>query len=272
MQRIVVVGPSGAGKSTLACELARRKGVPFVELDALHWKANWTPTPADEMRVVVAKAVAPEAWVVAGNYSMVRDVLWSRADTIIWLDYGFCVAFWRVLKRTFRRLIRHEDLWNGNRESWKSTFSRDSVLKWAITAYGKTRRTIPEALAQPEFAHLKVVHLHSPRRTRDWLRHIADEEIMGLKDELKEYYTVQELASLLRVTDAAIEKWEQGGEIVGDAFDTVTRFPRHEVEKFLNKRRRVQIRRAGLAGLGVLAAIGAGFAALKLRGSDKNAE
>src|SRR5687768_10534853 len=146
MQRIVVIGPSGVGKSTLAHELAQRKNVPFVELDALYWKANWTATPADEMRAVVAEAVAPDSLVVAENYSIVRDVVWSRGDTIVWLDYGFCVAFWRVLKRTLGRLIRREELWNGNRESWKSTFSRDSILWWAITAYGKTRRTIPEAL------------------------------------------------------------------------------------------------------------------------------
>lgn len=93
---------------------------------------------------------------------------------------------------------------------------------------------------------------------------------MSLKDDLKEYYTIEELASLLRVTNAAIEKLEQGGEIVGDAFGAVTRFPRREVEKLLHKKRHLQKRRAGLAGLGLLAAIAGGFAALKLRNRDRN--
>lgn len=35
-RRIVVKGSSGSGKSTVADELARRLGVPHIELDALH--------------------------------------------------------------------------------------------------------------------------------------------------------------------------------------------------------------------------------------------
>jgi excisionase family DNA binding protein len=78
---------------------------------------------------------------------------------------------------------------------------------------------------------------------------------MSLKDELKEYYTVEELSALLRVTHATIEKLEQGGELAGEVFGAITRYPRHEVEKLLGKRRRVKLRRAGIAILGVLAAV-----------------
>lgn len=94
---------------------------------------------------------------------------------------------------------------------------------------------------------------------------------MSLKDELKEYYTVEELASLLRVTRAVIEKWEQGGELAGEVFEAVTRYPRREVEKLLGKQRRakwVKMRRAGVAVLGILAAIAGAVAAKKLRNRD----
>lgn len=172
MQRIVVVGPSGAGKSTLSREIARLKEIPHIEMDALQWQANWTATPTDELRVRVAEAMAPPSWVLDGNYSMVRDVIWPRADTLIWLDYTFPLVFRRALKRTLRRLVLREELWNGNRESWKSTLSRDSILRWVVITYGKTRHTIPEALAQPQYAHLQVVHLRSPRDGQRWLSHL----------------------------------------------------------------------------------------------------
>ncbi len=268
MQRIVVVGTSGAGKTTLAREIARCKGVPHIEMDALHWQENWTATTADELRDLVMEAVAQPSWVLDGNYSMVRDEIWPRADTIVWLDYSFCVVFGRVLKRTLRRAIWREELWNGNRESWRMMFSRDSILWWVITTYGKRRRELLEALAQPEFAHLQVVHFRSPHATQNWLRLIPSKEIMSLKDELKEYYTIGELAAVLRMTDAAIEKLAHGGEIAHDIVGAAIRIPRHEAEKLLSKRRRAKIRRVGLAGLGILAALAGGVAASKLRNRE----
>lgn len=268
MQRIVVVGSSGAGKTTLAREIARRKSAPYVELDALHWKANWVATSADELRVLVTEATAESSWVLDGNYSMVRDITWARADTIVWLDYAFPVVFRQVLKRTLRRAILREELWNGNRESWRLMFSRDSLLWWVITTYGKRRREITEALAQPEFTHLQVVHFRSPRATQNWLKLMPGKEFMGLKDDLKEYYTVGELAAVLRMTDVAIEKLAHGGEIAHDIVGAAIRIPRHEAEKLLGKRRRAKIRRAGLAGLGLLAALAGGVAAAKLRNRD----
>ena len=172
MQRIVIVGPSGAGKSTLAREIARLKEIPCIEMDSLHWGADWTATPSDELRVLVAERVAAHSWVLDGNYSVVRDLIWPRADTLIWLDYAFPVVFMRAMKRTLRRLVQQEELWNGNRETWKSTFSRDSVMRWVFITYGKCRHTIPLALAQIEFAHLNVVHLRSPREARLWLKRL----------------------------------------------------------------------------------------------------
>lgn len=267
--RIVVVGPSGAGKSTLTRELARRKNVSLIELDALYWKADWTAAPADEMRLAVAQTVASPFWILDGNYLKMRDITWARADTIIWLDYAFPVVFSRAVQRTLRRVIRREELWNGNRENWKTLFSRDSILLWVIKIYRKSRQSIAEALMQPEFAHLHVVHLRSPRQAQEWLAQIADtprnETTMGLKDELKEYYTVEELAAVLRVTNAAIEKLTHGGEIAHDIADAAIRIPRREVEKLLNQRRRAKMRRAGLAGLGLFAAVAGVIAAFKLR-------
>src|SRR5436305_799712 len=46
-QRLVVVGTSGSGKTTLAREIARRRALPHVELDALHWGPNWTEPPVE---------------------------------------------------------------------------------------------------------------------------------------------------------------------------------------------------------------------------------
>jgi len=85
-QRVAVIGTTGSGKTTLARHIAKRRGIPHIELDALHWEANWTETPLTVFRARVSEAVAPPAWITDGNYSKVRDIVWGRADTIIWLS------------------------------------------------------------------------------------------------------------------------------------------------------------------------------------------
>ncbi|HEX2361691.1 MAG TPA: hypothetical protein VHI11_06435, partial [Jiangellaceae bacterium] len=88
MRRVSVVGNAGSGKTKLARELAARLRVPHVELDAIFHQPNWTRLPTDEFRQRVADAVAGDGWVVDGNYSSVRDLVWQRADAVVWLDFS----------------------------------------------------------------------------------------------------------------------------------------------------------------------------------------
>jgi predicted kinase len=83
---VSVVGNSGSGKSTMAAALARRLGVPHVELDGLKDQPGWTELPRDEFAARVRTTIAGDGWVIDGNYSDVRDEIWQRADTVVWLD------------------------------------------------------------------------------------------------------------------------------------------------------------------------------------------
>jgi len=176
-RRVVVVGTSGSGKTTLARRLARALGMPNIELDALHWAPNWTEVPDEVMRERVDRALRGAGWVVDGNYLKMHDIVWSRADTIVWLDFTLPVMFWRVSLRTFRRVVRRVELWHGNRESLRTAlFSKDSIILWVLTTYKGRRRQIPELLAQPEHAHLKVVKLTTPRMADAWLERVRREQ------------------------------------------------------------------------------------------------
>lgn len=173
LTRIVVIGTSGAGKTTLAGQLAARLGLRRIELDALFWDANWTPAPTAVLRERVLAALPDDGWVVDGNYSKLRDILWGRANTVVWLDYSLPVILMRVTRRTFRRMVTRETLWNGNRERLRATlFSRESILLWALTTYRRNRRMYTELLAQPKYQRLSVIHLRSPRAADDWLAHL----------------------------------------------------------------------------------------------------
>lgn len=152
--RISIVGASGSGKTTLGKRIAELRGIPFVELDSIHHGPNWTHPPAEEFEAAVDAATQGTAWVVDGNYSAVRHIVWSRADTIVWLDYGMWLSLRQVGRRTFTRFLRREELWNGNRESlWKHFLPWDeSLFWWVLKTHRRRRRDYLAAMRDPRYA------------------------------------------------------------------------------------------------------------------------
>ncbi|GAA4566434.1 AAA family ATPase [Planotetraspora kaengkrachanensis] len=169
MRRVSVVGNSGSGKTTFARLLAGRLGAPHVELDSWYHQPGWEPLPDDEFRRRVAEFAAQDTWVVDGNYSAVRDLLWARADTVVWLDPPRAVVMWQVVTRTLRRAATGAELWNGNRERWRNLTTLDpheSVVMWAWTRHRVYRDRYARAAASGEHAHLRFVRLRSRRDAR----------------------------------------------------------------------------------------------------------
>lgn len=171
LRRVIVVGTSGSGKTTFARRLAEILDVPHFELDQLHWGPNWTPKDMAEFRQLTEAAVTGERWVIDGNYEVIRDIVWPRAATIIWLNYPFVTVFWRVLRRTIGRVVGRQELFSGNRESFRqSFFSRESILWWVITSYPRRRRDFTALRAANIFPNLAWLEFNSPRQAEEFLR------------------------------------------------------------------------------------------------------
>ena len=144
--------------------------LPVIELDALHWMPGWTEKPWLEIRAELEPMTRQDRWITDGNYSQVRDLIWPRADTIIWLDYPFLAIFLRLFIRTLKRVFLKVELWNGNRERFRDNFlSRDSLFVWLVTSQAKQKRNYPIALQEPQHIHLQVLHFNHPRQTERWL-------------------------------------------------------------------------------------------------------
>lgn len=174
MRRVVVVGTTGSGKSTLSRELAVTLNLAYVELDGLHWGPKWRQSSDDEFVARVDEALRADGWVVDGNYSKARHIVWRRADTVVWLDYPLPVVMWRLLKRTLRRGLLREELWNGNRENvWEHLIPSRSLFVWALRTHGKHRREYPAQFSQPEYRHLRSIHLRSPVELDRWLQELG---------------------------------------------------------------------------------------------------
>jgi adenylate kinase family enzyme len=171
-QRIVVVGTTSSGKSTLAKAMSERLSYDFIELDALYWEPNWKGADPHVFLERVENAVHADTWVVAGNYSRVRDLIWSRAEAVIWLDYPLPIVFWRLLLRSIRRSVTREELWNGNRETfWHhlKLWSEESLFHWLFKTYWRRKREIPLILSLPEYEHLALIHFKHPHEMDSWL-------------------------------------------------------------------------------------------------------
>jgi adenylate kinase family enzyme len=158
--RIVIVGTSCSGKTMLAKKIAKILGLPHIELDAIYWQPNWDPRPNEEFCALVCQTLTGDRWVVDGNYSVARNIVWGRATTLIWLNYSFPTVFSRALRRTLRRAWDKEILFSGNRESFKTSFlSTDSILLWVLKTYGKQRKANPRIFEEDRFLHLDIFEL-----------------------------------------------------------------------------------------------------------------
>jgi len=165
VRRVSVVGNSGSGKTTVAAALGAALNVPHLELDSVFHQPGWVPLEEQEFRRLVAKFVAAPSWVADGNYSAVQDLVWARADTVIWLDLPRHRVMPRIIWRTLRRAALRAELWNGNRERWANLVSVDpmkSVIAWSWTQHHRYRRRYQRASADPASAHLEFVRLRTP--------------------------------------------------------------------------------------------------------------
>jgi adenylate kinase family enzyme len=184
MRRISVVGNSGSGKTTVALAIAGALGVPHLELDAVFHQPGWQPLDAGEFRRIVWDFTEADTngdgWVVDGNYSGVRDIVWGRADTVIWIDPPRRRVMRQLFARTMRRMATGAELWNGNRERWSYLFRpEESVLLYAWISHRKLRDRYLTAQSEPENAHLTFVRLRTADETTALLREIGSRPKIG---------------------------------------------------------------------------------------------
>jgi adenylate kinase family enzyme len=172
VRRISVVGNSGSGKTRLAAALAARLGLPHLELDAVFHQPGWTQLPTEEFRRRVAEVAATDGWVIDGNYPVVRDLVWGRADTVVWLDLPRPVVMRQVVRRTVTRAVRRTELWNGNREPWRNFTTLDpdrSIIAWAWTQHAEYHQRYTAAMADPQWRGLRFVRLASQQAVAAFL-------------------------------------------------------------------------------------------------------
>lgn len=162
MKRIVVIGSCGSGKTTLGYHLSKNLDTPVTDLDDLYWLPNWTLRPKEEFAALIEKATCQDRWIICGNQSKFRHLIWPKADTIIWLDLPLPILLYRVTKRSLKRIWDKKSICNGNFESWSRLFSSKSIVLWVLRTYFRHRKDY--AHSRKTVSHVKWIYTRWPRK------------------------------------------------------------------------------------------------------------
>jgi hypothetical protein len=88
---------------------------------------------------------------------------------VVWLDFPMRTWLPRLVRRTVGRVLRREELWNGNRETLRNVFfSRDSLIWYALSNHRRHRREYPARLTPYD-----AVRLRSQKEVDAWLATFA---------------------------------------------------------------------------------------------------
>jgi adenylate kinase family enzyme len=164
-KRIIVYGVTGSGKTTLAKRLAEIAGLPYISVDDLTWEPGWIKVPFDDQRALFKSICEGEEWILDNAYGHWIEIPLERAELIVALDYPRWVSFYRLVARSIARLLDKRTVCNGNRESLRLMFSRESILLWHVTSFKRKRAKIRQWLKEGR----PMVCLRSVRETEAWI-------------------------------------------------------------------------------------------------------
>ncbi|MFD3940988.1 adenylate kinase [Streptomyces sp. NPDC058611] len=128
------------------------------------------PLPLDEFRGEADRVTRGESWVVEGNYSKLADVVWHRADVLVWLDLPLSLIVCRIVHRSLRQLAGLDTSAQARRLTWnRAFFNRRSLLRTAIRKYRENRPRYASQVAETAALGVDVVRLRSGRQADAWL-------------------------------------------------------------------------------------------------------
>lgn len=166
-KRIMVYGVTGSGKTTYARKVAERLGRDWVSVDDQTWMANWEQVPDDEQRRIFTEICARDEWILDTAYGKWVDIPLARVELILALDYPRWLSLARLVRRTLMRAIDKEPVCNGNTETWRLMFSRESIIAWHFRSFKNKRRRIHLWANDPDKP--EVIIFRHPREAEAWL-------------------------------------------------------------------------------------------------------
>jgi adenylate kinase family enzyme len=169
-QRILIYGVCGSGKTTFAKQLSERTGIPWTAVDDLAFLPGWVNTSNEEQVAAVTTICATDRWILDTAYGKWVDVPLARVELILGLDYPRWFSFARLIRRTFTRVVDKQTICNGNVETLRQTFSKNSILLWHFKSFANKRRRMRAWRDAATVGGPKVILFSNARAAERWLQ------------------------------------------------------------------------------------------------------
>ena len=163
----MVIGCAGSGKSTLARQLAGLTGLPLVERDGLGAEGSAGYLSA------IAEMVARPRWILDGAPYYADELVYSAADTVVFLDYPKTVVLWRVLRRTARVEVLRRPVGAHRPQGLSALGDPEHPVRWAWTSHADRHREGLALMARPDLVQAQILRFTRPAMARRWLRQRA---------------------------------------------------------------------------------------------------
>ena len=173
--RVLLYGVTGSGKSTAAVAIGERSGLPVTLVDELTWLPGWVPVSGEEQRRIIAEIVVRERWVLDTAYGAQLDLVLPRAELVVGLDYPRWLSLARLVRRTVWRVITKEPMCNGNVETLRKVFARDSIIVWHFQSFSRKRARMRAWAASPDGP--EVLLFRRPRELASWLAKVPQGDV-----------------------------------------------------------------------------------------------
>jgi adenylate kinase family enzyme len=164
-ERILVYGVTGSGKSRLAERIAAALRLPCHLVDELTWEPGWVMVDEDEQRRRIEAICAQDRWVLDTAYGKWLELPLARVQLIVALDYPRWLSLGRLVSRTAARIVDGKPICNGNVETLRGAFSRDSIIVWHFRSFARKRAR----MRTWEQHRMPVRRFTRPRDTARWL-------------------------------------------------------------------------------------------------------
>jgi adenylate kinase family enzyme len=168
-QRIVVIGTAGAGKSVMARSLAKRLDLPYIPRDAILGAGQSSP----EHRQAVDRATSAAGWVFDGTPFDVEDIVYARANMVVFLDYSRPTVTWRSWRRAIRVLTSGRADGPHLPDGPLRWLDPAHPVRWSWSSQPRRRAQLRAVLNSAAVAHAQRHSFTKPRKAARWLNKIT---------------------------------------------------------------------------------------------------